>query len=476
MTEPAVKPAAPATDEGKPDKPTPKVDVVKSGDAPRPAAGDAREGAARVQSEPARPAKGADKAGNAPGHGKPAPKQPERKPPPPAKPAQPKVIEVAPMARHARTRRRHWGILLSFLALVILPTALAGWYMYAIADDQYESRVGFSVRAAENQSALDMLSGLGGLIGATSSSSSDPDILYEFIQSREMVERVDARMDLRTVFTRPWFDPVFSLPDDASIEDLVDYWSRMVRVYYDSGTKLIEVHAFAFTPQEAHRLTQLIYEEAEAKINELSSVARDDATRYAKEELDKAIDRLIKARQAMTGFRVRTQIVDPQADIAGQMGVLNTLQTKLAEAMIEQDLLEQTARKGDPRLDKIAREIAVIEERIAEERRKLGVGGPDAPANGEPEEGYAKVIGEYERLQVELKFAETAYVSALSAYDAALAEAQRTSRYLTAYLQPTYPETPTAPNRPLVVALIAGFLFLGWFSLVLVYYSFRDRR
>ncbi|MFC3119945.1 hypothetical protein ACFOHS_22880 [Jhaorihella thermophila] len=158
------------------------------------------------------------------------------------------MIEVAPMARHARTHRRHWGILLSFLALVILPTALTGWYMYAIADDQYESRVGFSVRSAESQSALDMLSGLGGLIGATSSSSSDPDILYEFIQSREMVERVDARMDLRAVFTQPWFDPVFSLPDDASIEDLVDYWSRMVRVYYDSGTKLIEVRAFAFTP------------------------------------------------------------------------------------------------------------------------------------------------------------------------------------------------------------------------------------
>ena len=430
-----------------------------------------------AQKDPA-PQKPAQKnpARQKPAQQKPTAQKPVAKKPAQQKPAPVQVIEVAPMAGRARSRRRHWGILLSFLILVVLPSVLVGWYMYAIADDQYESRVGFSVRAAEEQSTLDALSGLSGLIGASTSSSSDPDILYEFIRSREMIERVNARMDLRKVFTRPWFDPVFSLPDDASIEDLEDFWQRMVRVYYDGGTKLIEVRAYAFAPEEAHRLAQLVFEEAEAKINELSSVARADATRYAREELDKAIDRLIGARQAMTEFRIRTQIVDPQADIAGQMGLLNSLQAKLAEALIEKDLLELTAREGDPRLAKLAREIKVIEERIAEERRKLGVGGPDAAANGNPEEGYAKVIGEYERLQVELKFAETAYLNALGAYDAALAEAQRTSRYLTAYLDPTRPETSTAPNRPLLTALFAGFLFISWFILVLVYYSFRDRR
>lgn len=377
------------------------------------------------------------------------------------------------MASKAQVRPRHWGILLSFVLGVLLPSLMAAVYMYAVAVDQYESRVGFAVRAEESQSALDVLSGL---TGVSSASSSDTDILYEFIQSKEMVQRVDAQMDLREIFTRPAFDPVFALNEDASIEELVEYWPGMIRVYYDGSTGLIEVRAFAFSREEALRLAEIVFAESSEMINALSDIAREDATRYANEERAKAIERLIAARQAVTAFRIRTQIVDPKADIAGQMGLLNTLQGQLAESLIEQDLMLQTARDGDPRLDQVQRRIDVIEERIGAERRKLGVGGVTASASGEGEASYAELIGEYERLQVDLEFAQSTYLSALSAYDAAVSEAQRTSRYLTAYVRPSLAETSTAPDRLLLTLLVAGFLLITWFVGVLIYYSFRDRR
>lgn len=373
------------------------------------------------------------------------------------------------MANPARLRRRHFGILASFVVLMLLPVVLVGYYLFAISVDQYESRVGFAVRAEETQSALDVL---GGLTGLSSASSSDTDILYEYIQSQEMVERVDAQMDLRAVFTRPEYDPIFALADEAKIEDLMAYWPRMLKVYYDGGSGLIEVRAFAFTPEEATQLARLVYDEASRKINALSAIARADAIHYASEERDKAIKRLIAARKALTAFRIETQIVDPMADIAGQMGLLNTLQAQLAEALIEQDLLLQSTRSGDPRLQQTNLRIQVIEDRIAAERQKLGVG------SGGPEgtQSYAQVVGEFEELQVDLRFAETTYLSALSAYDATVAEARRTSRYLTTYLSPTSPETATAPNRLLLTALVAGFLMVSWFILLLIYYSLRDRR
>lgn len=377
------------------------------------------------------------------------------------------------MATSARPKRRHWGVLFSFVLFVLLPTGLAGYYMFAIAVDQYESRVGFAVRAEETQSALDVL---GGLTGLSSASSSDTDILYESIQSQGMVRRVDAQMDLRSIFTKPGNDPVFALAQDASIEELVDYWTRMVRIYYDNGTGLIEVRTFAFTPEDAHRLASLVFEESSKVINELSTIAREDATRYAQEERDSAIARLIVARQALTAFRIRTQIVDPTADIAGQMGLLNTLQTQLAEALIELDVLLQSARPSDPRISQTTLRIRVIEDRISQERKKLGVGGPLSERGGDGAGGYAEVIGQFEKLQVDLQFAETTYLSALSAYDAAVSEAQRTSRYLTAYVRPTLPETATAPDRYLLTGLVAGFAFLSWVIGLLIYYSVRDRR
>ena len=371
------------------------------------------------------------------------------------------------MANATRVRKRHWGIAASFLMMVLLPAFLVAYYLFFIAADQYESRVGFAVRAEETQSALDVL---GGLSGLSSASSSDTDILYEYIQSQEMVERMDAQLDLRTMFTQPENDPVFALADEVSIEELVDYWPRMMKVYYDNGSGLIEVRAFAFTAEEAQQLSAAVYGEASRKINALSAIARADATRYAAEERDKAIERLIAARKALTAFRIETQIVDPSADIAGQMGLLNTLQARLAEALIEQDVLLDSSREGDPRLQQVMLRIEVIEARISAERKKLGVG------NGEGQHSYAQVVGEFEELQVDLQFAETAYLTALGSYDAAVAEAQRTSRYLTTYLSPTGPETATAPLRLLLTLLVAGFLLVSWFILLLIYYSLRDRR
>lgn len=382
------------------------------------------------------------------------------------------TLAVPPMAGPTRVRARHWGILFSFICLVLAPIAATIYYMVFIAVDQYESRVGFAVRAEETKSALDVL---GGLTGLSSASSSDTDILYEFIQSQEMVERVNAQLDLRAAFTKPDFDPAFTLTQDSSIEDLVEYWPRMIRVYYE-GSGLIEVRTFAFERETAHRLAELVFLESSRKINEMSAVARSDATLYAAEERDKSIARLIEARKALTAFRIENQIVNPEADIAGQMGLLSALQSQLATELIERDKLVLISQDTDPRLEQFARTIEVIEARIAAERQKLGLGGQGANDSGNPEQGYAAVIGEYEELLVDRTFAEQTYLSSLSAYDAAVSEAQRTSRYLTAYLRPTMPETSTAPKRLILTVLIGGFLLIVWFILLLVYYSLRDRR
>lgn len=397
----------------------------------------------------------------------PKPPGPPHKPgPAPGQPVAPQVVEVAPMARPARPKRRHWYFFASFVILVALPSILAGLYLAFVATDQYESRVGFSVRAEEAASPLDLL---GGISGLSSASSSDTDILYQFIQSQEMVQRIDDRLDLRALYGKPEGDPIFTLVPDSSIEDLVDYWSRMVRIYYDSGTGLIEVRAYAFSAKDANAIAEAIFEESSQMINALSAIARADATRYAEEELKVSVDRLIVARQALTTFRNRTQIVDPTADIAGQMGLLNTLQAQLAETMIEFDLLRETTRENDPRLDQARRKIEVIEARIAEERMKLGVGTGESG-------GFADVVGEFEKLQVDREFAEQAYVSARTAYDVAVAEAQRKSRYLAAYVRPTMAETSTAPHRILLFAVIAGFALMAWAIGALIYYSLRDRR
>jgi capsular polysaccharide transport system permease protein len=162
----------------------------------------------------------------------------------------------------------------------------ASLYLFAIAEDQYASSLSFSVRSENIEDTLGILGGLSSLSGT---SSSDTDVLYQFIQSQELVKRVDARIDLRAIYSKPDFDPYYAFDKTGSIEDMVDYWRSMVKTFYDSGTGLIELRVHAFDPVDAQKIAQEIYNQSSAMINHLSAIGRDDATRCAKDDMNRAM-------------------------------------------------------------------------------------------------------------------------------------------------------------------------------------------
>ena len=400
----------------------------------------------------------------------PRPKGPAAPPPPAAIPL-PGAGTGAGLAAFsgasaARMKKRHYGLMASFVLFVILPAAAVAWYMWMIALDQYSSRLGFSVQKEEMGSAIEMLGGIAQLSG---SSSSDTDILYKFIQSRELVRNLQNRLDLVAIYTRPQ-DPLFSMPETPSIEDIEDHWNRKVDIFYDNASRLIEVRALAFDPQDALHITEGIAAESTRILNDLSAIARADTTNYARQELDKSLSRLKNARHALTAFRIRSQIVDPAADIQGRMGLLNTLLAQQATALIDLDLLASNTSASDPRYIQAQKRVEVIEARIRAERARFG----DQPA--EEDERYADLVAEFEALSVDLEFAQQAYLSSLASFDTAVAEAQRKSRYLATYQQPTLAEESQFPRRGLIFGLTLGFFFAVWAIMVLVYYTLRDRK
>jgi capsular polysaccharide transport system permease protein len=408
---------------------------------------------------PATAAGAAAKAPPAPAKAQPA--APAAAPPPGAQ-------RVRPPVRQALIRLRHRLVLYSFVLCVLIPPLFAAAYLWGFAADQYNSKVGFSVRLEETNSPLSIL---GGLTGISGSSSSDTDILFEFIQSQRLVADMDEQLNLHRIWSKPSGDPIFALRPDASLEQLVDYWNDMVHLSRGKSPGLLEVEVRAFDPQDAQDIATTLFTRSTDMINQLSAIAREDAIRYAREDLDTAQERLKAARAAVTRFRNLNQIVNPEQDIQSQAGLLANLRNQQAAALIEIDLLRETAKPGDPRLTQIERRLQVIENRIAAERDKFGLG-----ADGDDNTAYANLVGEYERLVADREFAERAYVTALASYDGALAESRRKSRYLAAYMQPTIAETPVYPRRLTLLTMLSLFLFLSWSIAVLIYYSVKDRR
>lgn len=372
-------------------------------------------------------------------------------------------------AQPARRHARHLGMGLSFLLIVVLPLALLALYLWGRAADQYASHLGFSVRTEESSSAIELL---GGITDLSSGSSSDTDILYSYLSSQELVRRIDNQVDLRAIWSRVPVgrDPLFAFDPDGTIEDLVAHWERKVSVIYDSGTGLIDLRVLAFDPEDARAIAEALLAECTEMINALSAIAREDAIKYARDDLEVAVDRLKDARRVLTQFRNRNQIVDPSIDTQNQMGLLVTLQQQQAESLIELDLLRDTTQSNDPRITQAERRVEVIEERIQAERRKLGIGSTNDGGTA-----FADLVGEYEGLIVEREFAEAAYTGALATFDAAQAEARKQSRYLAPHIRPTLAEKAEYPERIKIFVLAAFFMVFSWAILVLVYYSLRDR-
>ena len=351
-----------------------------------------------------------------------------------------------------------------------MPVYTVGWYLYTRAVDQYASHLGFSVRTEENNSAIEFLGGITDLSG---SSSSDTDILYAFLSSQKLVRHVDDQIDLRKIWgrTNRVQDPLFTFNENGMIEDLLAHWEQKVTIYYDSNTGMIDLRILAFDPGDAHMIAQTLFTTSSDMINNLSAVAREDAIKYAREELGQSVARLKSSRRSLTEYRNRNQIVDPSIDTQSRMGLLTTLQGQLAEALIELDLLKDSTRTNDPRVVQSTNRVAVIKNRIAAERQKLGLG-----TNSQSTSAFADLVGEYEGLIVDREFAETAYTVALASYDAAQADAQKQSRYLAAHIEPTLAESAEYPERLKLLLLAALFATFAWTIVVLIYYSLRDRR
>ena len=374
----------------------------------------------------------------------------------------------------SRARGRRLILSLGFFSLVLAPIAVSAYYLFALAADQYHSRAGFSVRSEEYSNPLEALSAFTGVNGG-SGAAADSEILNDFIQSQTLIEKIDRTFDLRRMFAaRPTGldlipkDIVFGLRDNATIEDLEKYWSRMVLVSLDASSGIIDLEVRAFSPEDAHKLATAILEESSVLVNELSRIAQDDAIRFAAEDVAVAEVRLSEVRKLVREFRRKNRLIDPESNVSSQSGVLAELQSLLAETLIRRGNIEAYSGADDARIAELDRQIRVIRDQIDTERQVFAVRDQEGPS-------LSDVIGTFEELLVDLEFSENAYTAALASVEQARAEARRQSRYAAVHIQPTLAETSLYPLRwqLLFVALVAAFSL--WAVLALIYYNIRDR-
>jgi capsular polysaccharide transport system permease protein len=355
---------------------------------------------------------------------------------------------------------------LSFIAVVLLPIALVAAYLFLIAADQYVAEFRFSLNTVDAP-RLDPLSLLAG--GASHSPAAhEAQIVVQYMTSRAILDEIGTTLDVRRLFSPPQADWWARLQVPAPIETLVQYWKGQVDPFYDPANGTVTVRVRAFAPGDALHLAQAMVAASEKLVNDLSLRARRDRVSHAEAEVTQAEDRLKSVLGEIRTFRDREGLIDP-GEAAKTSGLLaSRLRDELVRANAELSTLKTYMRDDAP-------PVKVLNARIRSlETQQRAVARDLTDADRTHAGALSHLLGSYEQLESERKFAETAYQHALLRLDQARADADRQQVYIASFVPPTLPEEALYPRRWRSLGIVALIAFAIWAIGGLTIQSVRD--
>ena len=374
-----------------------------------------------------------------------------------------KSAHPQPAARPQRRRRR--TLLASFILCVVLPSVLGTLYTSFSASNRYVAGAGFAVRTMKAGGGTDLLGAFTGL-SAGGSTTSDGYMVLKYLESRDLLDRLEADAGFRALYGAKEIDVASRLCADLDVEKVVRYWKRRIDTSFDPTSGIITFDVQAFSAADAQRVADLVLGYVHELVNQLSDQARKDALAFAEAEVARAEQRLLAALKQVRVFRERGESLDPAASAAVQIEILAGLEKRLLETQARMASLGGTVDPDAPSLTALRRQAEAIESQIKEKSGGLNMAGSN--------EGLSQLLAEYEELQVEKNFAERAYASALASLEAARADAGRQQRYLAVFSKPSLPEFPLYPRKILYPVLFIVVSSMLWGIGALLVYSVRD--
>ncbi len=339
---------------------------------------------------------------------------------------------------------------LRFVALVVAPTAASALYFGLLAAPQYVSQTEYVVRGVDAHHST----GLSALLNTfgVSRAADETSAIESFLKSRDVLEKLNARVDLRAVYGSDAADWLSRFPrfwERDSFESLYSYTRSFISVTQDASSGVTKLEVAAFDPQSARTIAAAMLDGASDMANNLNTRANADMIDSAKGELTEARDDVVKVQGDLTAFRNEALLVDPLAFAGAMLQDIGALSLERARA--ETKIAEAEKLSPDnPGLESLKASAGALDSKVAQEREKLA-GGSSA---------LAGKVAKYERLTLLRELAEKRYGAALLSLQTAETEAQRKRVYIEEVVRPNLPDEPTRPERlrDVISTFVIGFI------------------
>lgn len=360
--------------------------------------------------------------------------------------------------------RRPLGLRLRWTwLLVLLPTLLAATYYGFFATDRYVSEAQLVIRKASDDGRR---GGLASLLGLGASGFDEISVISAYVTSKDAIHALQARLPVAQIFGPPEADPIARWPSvfyGPTEEQFYRYYQTMVQAIPQQEKGILTISVQTFKPSDSRAIALALVELAEALANRMNERMLADSVRSADDEVKRSEEALIAAQVAMTGFRTREMMLDPERNAVLVAELIGKLNTELATTQAQIDQLGAVA-PNTPQAALLRSQATSLRQQIEAQRGSIASG----------DTALARKIGEYDRLDLQQKFAARRLASTVAALAAAKNQAHRQQIFVERIVEPGLPDKSTRPRSLAIVVTVFGWSMLAYLVIWTVASGMRE--
>ena len=349
-------------------------------------------------------------------------------------------------------------LMITFALMVVVPSVATAIYYGLIASDQYVSETRFTVRGGV-QPKLDAI---GALTGVPSIQIiQDTQVIMNYMQSRALVEALDAKVGLRALYGNADIDRLSRLDPKKPIEKILKYWKSMVDVSVQMPSGIVVMDVRAFTPEDSVRIAKAVLEESEALVNDMNDRMRNDAVALSKAEQTRANEQLAAARTALEQARNTEGTLNAEASADAINALIASVKSDLVRMQQEYEAQKRYVFENAPQMRNTQTRIAAANQQIAFLQSQLTVtAGSDGSAPV-----VSASMNKLDYLEFQSKVAEKIYAAATVSAERARIVSESQLMYINAFVAPVAPEEARYPHRAFTTLLISLGALAIWGAL-----------
>lgn len=305
----------------------------------------------------------------------------------------------------------------------------------------------------------------------TGSNSRAPDMLLlrDYLLSIDMLQKVEAQLDFRAHYADTRVDFFSRLFDEqATVEELHEYYQKMVTVELDDYAQVLRIKVRAFSPEKARDIAVFLLEQGERHMNQMGQRLAEEQVRFLEKQVNALEQRFAAARDELLDYQNEHGLVSPAGTVESLSAVVATLEAKLTELKANRSTLVSFQSSTSPEVVRVGAQIRSLEQQIAVEQARMAQRSGGA---------LNTLSSEYRTLELKAQFAQESYSAALAALENTRIEAARKLKQVSVLQSPNLPQYPLEPERlhnAIMYAVVVMFLALISQMLLLVIQEHQD--